>query len=343
MKRILFTHDDLDGAGCAIVFQFQNIHILKLESDDTRIVHCSNSNIDEKIQSILDENEKQKIIDEKCEIIFADIAPSETMCTKLAITFNLDQFAFYDHHLTNDHVVRILRNHPNKMYLYTKPINDKMESGTSIMYKKEIRSNVHDSILETKLTYMDQLVDSIRSWDTFEWKKTNNMQAKQIQILFSLLGMERFIEYHLNRLHGDIICPTALGFVNASIEREARNINSVKFDNLFHGDLDGHPTVFMFSRGGANFSDLATTFLEKHPEIDLFVNIDFGYGTVGYRTTKDDLNTAKKFAQPNFGGGHPKASGNPISLDFMQEILSKLMKEISPGEWGMDLSYPKIK
>ena len=47
LKAILFTHNDLDGAGCITIFELAHHHLV--EPQEWRSIICSNDNIDEKV------------------------------------------------------------------------------------------------------------------------------------------------------------------------------------------------------------------------------------------------------------------------------------------------------
>lgn len=88
MKRILIMHDDLDGAGCAIVF--------KQIYPDIEIQHHDYKTIDEVAKKLWD---NQYDYDQ---IFFADISPSEEIGLKM---LNDPKFVIIDHHKTREYLI----------------------------------------------------------------------------------------------------------------------------------------------------------------------------------------------------------------------------------------------
>ena len=87
MKQILITHDDLDGAGCAIIFR----HAFP----DIEIQHHDYKTIDE-IATLLWEGRSNYD-----RIFFADISPSEELGLMM---LNDPKFVIIDHHKTREYL-----------------------------------------------------------------------------------------------------------------------------------------------------------------------------------------------------------------------------------------------
>ena len=104
MKRILITHDDLDGAGCAIVF--------KWKYPDIEIQHHDYKTID----AIAEELWRDR--SDYDQIFFADISPSEELGS---LMLDYPKFVIIDHHKTRE-------------YLAGSPHFDVGTSGTMLSY-----------------------------------------------------------------------------------------------------------------------------------------------------------------------------------------------------------------
>ena len=304
LKSILFTHDDLDGAGCRIVYEFFN-----KKNKHRKIIDCSNNSIDDDVINIIDGNSTNN----KTEIIFADICPSRGIIDKLIEKYNI--IRVFDHHVTNIYVTNIL---PTAV---VSPSNElgKMNSGTSLLYQYFLESNVVNNKL------LDLLVDTIRSYDTFEWKSTNNIDAKRMLTLFSILGMDRFCEYYLNRLNSkdhNLFLKTDLLFIEGYIENRQKLMEKIKFDDIYKVNIKGLNAAVMFSGMGVGVSDFSHQFLTNHPEFDIFIMINLGYKKLEFRTIRDDIDVAFYLAKGAGGGGHPKAAGSPIPEQLINEILN---------------------
>ena len=88
MKQILITHDDLDGAGCAIAF--------KWKYPDIEIQHHDYKTIDDIAVQLWIERDNYD------RIFFADISPSEEIGS---LMLNDPKFVIIDHHKTREYLV----------------------------------------------------------------------------------------------------------------------------------------------------------------------------------------------------------------------------------------------
>lgn len=359
LKTILFDHDDLDGAGCRIVFQVAHSHLK--EGEEYEVIHCSNNAVDD----IVMKNINRDNVDENTVIYFADICASRDVMEIVAKKFKTVKV--FDHHRTNFFVTWVIPDAvivpENKMGI--------LESGTSLLFQHfcEIAANnpndpralyfMDKADLKKAIDYsvghgygctepmMDkykdgvdsfqmfsELVCNIRSYDTYEWKESNNITAKKLQTLFFLLGMNRFCQRYIKRIQisgngTPIISDNDLEFVDAKLESEKRVIDSIGVDDVYDVSIKGLRAAFILSSAGANISEVAHQFLTKHPEFDIFIGFNFYKGgEYSFRCVRDDLDTGAMIAQPIGGGGHPKASGAPIPEEVRFKIIDLLMGNI---------------
>jgi oligoribonuclease NrnB/cAMP/cGMP phosphodiesterase (DHH superfamily) len=324
LKTILFTHDDLDGAGCRIIYELAHQHLNK--DTDYIVVNCPNNTVDEKVMGIINSG----IIDKNTDICFGDIVASRDTLEYLVNNFSMPQI--WDHHRTNFFATWVV---PNAVIV---PENElgKMESGTSLIYQHY--SSIGNGIKVKDSDFLAEFVDAVRSYDTYEWKSTDNMVAKKLQILFSLLGMEIFCNYYINRFINDdsryIIKDEDSKFVNAKLDNEQRIIDSITPDDVFHIDIRGYKTAFTLGGFGVNTSELAHQFLNKYKEFDIFVSFSLWRGgEFQFRTLRDDLDLGKDIATPIGGGGHPKASGAPLGDELRDEILKILINKLNENKF----------
>lgn len=361
LQTILFDHDDMDGAGCRIVFQLAHQHLK--EGKDYIIVHCSNVGVDSSVTEIINRDD----VNEDTVIYFADICASREVMEMVAKKFKTVRV--FDHHRTNFFVSWII---PDAVIIPENPMGV-MESGTSLLFqhfceiaadnpydpralyfmdntslKKAIDHSVKHGYGTTE-TMMEkyeegtdgfqlfsELVDNIRSYDTYEWKEKDNIVAKKLQMLFFLLGMDRFCNKYISRIKNpsnkktvDIIDPSDMEFVDAKLEAEKRVIDSIGIDDIYDVSIKGLRAAFILSSAGANISEVAHQFLTKHPEFDMFIGFTFYRGgEYSFRCIRDDLDTGKDIAAPIGGGGHPKASGAPIPSQVRNNIIDILMSGI---------------
>lgn len=339
-KAILFTHDDMDGAGCRIVFEIAFALVPKEQWD---VVICSNKNVDDKVREHIPGRCTDDIV-----IIFADIC-----CSDSTLRFLNDMFKnvmVFDHHITNKYADDILG---DNSHVAETSADGRMQSGTSILYNYFNTTLHHEWYQYTfalvgrmfrehriGFTGMDEFVDTIRSYDTYEWKSTNNEKARQLQTLFGILGMERFCHYYkklfLNCRYGgnthpvNIISDEQLEFVNVKLENEQKIIDQFTPDNVISVGVMGYSAAMYVGVVYANISELAYQFLTKYTEYDIFVHVSLkNGGSFEFRTIRDDINTGELIAEPIGGGGHAKSSGAPIDESIMRSFKEALIAQLN--------------
>lgn len=331
LRSILFTHDDLDGAGCRVLFELSNHGV---DPSTWKVVNCSNANVDDQVTKVLESGE----LHDHVRVIFADICCSREVLLK--ILEKKCSLHIWDHHRTN---FWAQTEYPSAQII---PENDLgvMQSGTSIMYQNlcdmavarptAVNSEIFTSDYRHSVL-IEKFVDTVRSYDTFEWKETGNMEAKRLQVLFQLLGMEKFVERYLDRFTSGVGCtelidPRDLEFVLAKIEAEQDRIDAFGLEHIIDCTVRGHRTAFALGVIGMNISDLAYQFLKKFPQYDIFASFSFGNGgEFSFRTVREDLNLGEEIAVPMHGGGHPKAAGAPICDELRDVIVDYLISEMN--------------
>lgn len=328
MKHILFTHDDLDGAGCTIIYTLA--HRKLKEGIDYAIFNCSNGTVDDAVRVALEE----EIITADSIVTFADISASRDVLTNLKDNIKCEVFVF-DHHRTNFFVEHILSDDHRRII----PENEfgRQESGTSILYKfycelEFAKNPIYEGFTSSGNTDLFPIfVDTVRSYDTYEWKDTGNIEAKRLQTLFILLGMKRFCKIYTHILSkpapkgGEtfLISPIHSLFIDAKLENEQNIIDNFTADDVMITNVRGYLTAVLLKSTGANFSELGYQFLRKYPDIDVIAALSmFNGGEFGFRAAKEGIDTGKEIALPLGGGGHPFASGARLPEELKADLAN---------------------
>lgn len=316
-NEILFTHDDMDGAGCRIVYQ---LHKLNDDANSYKIFNCANNNIDAIVENSLSNGD----ISKDTLVSLGDICASREVLEKLVNASK--QVRIWDHHRTNFYATWVV---PEAVIV---PENELgvMQSGTSLMYQglsSDPDSGYSKNNYNQEL--LSKLVDTIRSYDTYEWKESNNQDARKLQILFNLLGMERFCNRYIERIKSDknneLLLSTDLEFIDYKLEFEQRVISQLSEDDFIPLTVNGYRCAFTYSTMGVNVSEYGNQMLEKFKNFDVFIHFSMASGTFSFRAIRDDIDLGSEIARPIGGGGHPKAAG--ASLDSsLKEIITKMIE-----------------
>lgn len=344
MKRILFTHTDMDGAGCAIVFTLANVDIM----EECSIIYCSNDNIDDQVQSAME----SKLLDEVELIYFADICPTRKMLLTLVDVYK-DKLRLVDHHMSNYYIKNSIMT-DDKALITTEIVPGRPESGASLLYGflyKNIERNVYNFDTDTpkyniKLLY--ELIDTIRSYDTYEWKTTGNNKARYLNTLFRLIGMERFVSKYLDLIDRypwdsnarripsssssnseqiKLITDHDMIFISSSIEKEENAIDALTPEDVYSVDIVGMKAAVVFGPIFGGVNETAHRFLNKYNQFDIFLEINIRSGYWSFRSIDDKFDVSI-LAGVLGGGGHVRAAGAPIGDSIKEDVLNIFLKKL---------------
>ena len=327
LKSILFTHDDLDGAGCRVIYEIA--HGDEVKGTDYDVINCTNGGINDEVKAVLDKGN----IDKNTQIYFGDIVASREMLEYIVANYSMPKI--FDHHRTNFFATWVV---PDATIV---PENELgvQQSGTSLLYQHlcEIMDKFPKIKSKGNEKFLCDFVDTVRSYDTYEWKETNNIHAKKLQTLFILLGMERFCEQYIKRITSDkykdisdMVSIEDIKFVDAKLENEQRIIDSITPDDVYHMNIRGLNTAFILGSFGAPISELAYQFLHKYPDFDMFAGFNLWRGgEFSFRCIREDLDLGKDIALPLGGGGHPMAAGASISEELRDKIVDLIFAELN--------------
>lgn len=158
MKRILITHTDLDGAGCAIIF--------KKHYPDIEIEYHDYDTIDEISQELWNDRDKYR------SIFFADITPNEKYGKLMAGDY---KFVFIDHHITREYL-SALSDRPNIIY----------------------DTGVCATLLTARYLdlYADNyaFVAAVDAYDTWKLDSAYRKDGLNLNLLFDYYKMDEFVE-----------------------------------------------------------------------------------------------------------------------------------------------------
>lgn len=323
IQSILFTHTDLDGIGCRIVYELSMLD--KEKGKDYLIIHCDNGTIDNDVCNTLETY--KDYIDENTIICFSDIVSHNDVLEE--IKFRFKNIHIWDHHISNLKCLDVIE---NGIVVPENELGIK-QSGTSLIYQHFIQ-DTNCTLNKNNESLLSEFVDCVRSYDTYEWKETNNLKAKQLNILFFMLGSEafsrRYVEKLQNKDETKLISDNDMEFIQAKLNYEQSVIDKITPDKVYQMNLRGYRVAFLLGSRGANISEISYQFLHKYPEFDAFISFTLNdANSFSFRSIRDDVNVADIFAIPLSGGGHPKASGAPLTYQYVEEIFKILYKALN--------------
>ena len=317
MRELLVTHDDLDGAGCRVIYEVAHENFKK--GVDYSVVNVAIPDIQ---QAINDRLMDGTIVPNETFITFADLCPKEE--TLLDLQDKGINFVVYDHHST---ATWANEKFPEDCNVIVADEDGVLEAGTSLLFKA----------ISIRYPLASKFAECVRYYDTYLWKNLGLLEPKQMQTLFYLLGMDRFCNMYVERIINssegtDLFDHTHMAFISARLEAEQKSIDTFITESKVYEfviEPEGYRCAMTIGGSGVNISELANQWLIAHPEFDCFAIYLPNYPSISFRSVKDDVNVAQLCKRLG-GGGHPKAAGVSLSTDtttHVYEYVASLINE----------------
>jgi oligoribonuclease NrnB/cAMP/cGMP phosphodiesterase (DHH superfamily) len=302
----LYTHNDLDGLGCGI--------LAKIAFGEEVEVHYNsvarlNSQVERYFEITKPNQQKEDML------LITDLTVNE------ANSKRIDQFVkdggkaqFIDHHKTALHLNKFDWAKVTVSYE-----DGRLTSATSLFYDYlTTNQNISSS------PSVEEFVELIRQYDTWEWEKNNLLKAKQLNDLFSLLSLDDFESKMIERLKNDDSF-SFNEFEQQLLKMEEEKINRYirkKNRELVQTFIGEHCVGIVHAE--MYHSELGNELGKANGHLDYIVILNMGGKKVSFRTIHDHIDVsavAEKFG----GGGHAKASGCTMNETayklFVQEVF----------------------
>jgi len=282
----LFTDSDLDGISCGLLAKLAF-------GDNVDIVYCSYRTLNERVRQFIDNS----LHDEQ--LYITDLSVNEAIEKKLAERFQAGKHVqMIDHHVTALHFNR----YP---WGSVQPVDEhgKKTCATSLFYEYLVQKQC---LARTET--LDAFVELVRQYDTWDWEENKTIEAKRLNDLLGILGMDEFIEQMLERLQAKL--PFSFTdmeqYIFQAEEKKLERYIRLKQKQLVQTWMDGHCVGIVFAE--QHISELGNALAKRFPHLDLIALVNVGTKHIGFRTIHDEVDVSA-FAKKFGGGGHPKASG----------------------------------
>ncbi|WP_428908526.1 DHH family phosphoesterase [Niallia sp. Krafla_26] len=306
----LYTHNDLDGLGCGI--------LAKLALGEEVEVHYNSvARLNPQVERFLEWTKNDE--DKKNDVLWiTDLTVNEANSKKIEqFVKNGGKAQFLDHHKTALHL---------NQYSWAKVLvsydDGKLTSATTLFY---------DYLLEQEFISanesLNEFVELIRQYDTWDWEKTGLLKAKQLNDLFSLLSLDEFETRMIERLKSEENF-TFNEFEQQILKMEEDKINRYirkKNRELIQTFIGEHCVGIVHAE--MYHSELGNELGKENHHLDYIAILNMGGRKVSFRTIHDHTDVSEvagKFG----GGGHVKASGCTMT----DHAFDLFVKEIFPLE-----------
>lgn len=305
----LFTDIDLDGLGSGIIAKLAF-------GNDAYVSYCSYRILNQRVENFIENPDFYHT-----DTYITDLAVNENIEKKLQQRFKEGRpIKMIDHHITAMHF-----NQYDWATVIPEYETGKKTCATSLFYDHLVEQN---KIQRSKS--LDEFVDLVRQYDTWEWDANNNVTAKRLNDLFYMLEREPFEESIMKRLreNPDRFSLTEtenmlLDVEEKKIERYIHSKNRQMVQTLTDEYCVGivHAEQYL--------SELGNALNKLNPHLDMIVLLNVGTKKVGLRTIHDHVDVSE-YATRFGGGGHPKASGCELTKEAFDKFVVNVFSIVPP-------------
>ncbi|MFB5674456.1 DHH family phosphoesterase [Paenibacillus terreus] len=304
----IYTHNDLDGVGCGIVAKYAF-------GTDIDVRYNSVGGISQQVERYLDRAEEKENNDV---LLITDLSVSEEVEERLQkYAAQGGQVRLIDHHKTALHY-----NTYPWASVHVEHRDGRPASATSLLYDFLIRQKLVEPVQA-----LDDFVELVRLYDTWEWETEGKQQAKRLNDLFYMISIDEFEEKMLGRLHAggpfafDEFEEKLLNLEEDKIERYIRRKNRELVQIFIGKECVG------VVHAESYHSELASALGKENPHLDYIAILNMGGRKMSLRTIHDDIDVSE-IAGRYGGGGHAKASGCTLT----EEVYRSYVAETYPLE-----------
>lgn len=310
MKILLFTHkNDIDGMG--------NVVLSKLAFDKVDYELCGTFDLVKKVSQYYEDGK----IYNYDKIFITDLCLEEPILSIIASDNKLKgKILNLDHHKT------FLDEKYTKHSFINVKVSDEFGlcCGTSLYYQYLI----NEALMDKDNLAIKEFVELTRQHDTWEWKNIyNNEKARELAILFDVLGCEGYINMMTDKLLKNNIFEfdiTESMLINNK-KKQIDEYNIIYSNNLVLRDILGLKAGIVFINYEYR-NEFAEYLRENNYDIDFVMMISLDREVVSYRSVKPGVNV--RIVAEYFGGkGHDKAATNAISKDKEDSIVKVLLNK----------------
>lgn len=282
----LLSHNDLDGVGCGILAKLAF-------GKEVNVRYNSIAGLNREVENFFEQEDQETFL------FITDLSVNEENEKRIEEFHRAGgKIQLIDHHKTS-----LAYNNYDWGHVVVEDTEGKLTSATSLLYEYLIAQGLlHQSVA------VDEFVELVRQYDTWEWEKNNNQHAQRLNALFYLISIEEFEEKMLDRLktedhfYFDEFEKRILDMEDEKIERYIRR----KRRELVQAQIKGHFAGVVYAE--SYHSELGNELGKEYPHLDYIAILNMGGKRIGFRTIHDHVDVSEVAGQFG-GGGHAKASG----------------------------------
>lgn len=296
----LLTHNDLDGVGCGILAKLAF-------GDEVKVRYNSTSGLNREVEWFLENDNKDTFL------LITDLSVNEENTERLNAFYQAGgKVQLIDHHKTALHF-----NDYEWSQVIVEDDKGELTSATSLFYNYLVSKRLIESS-----SAINEFVELVRQYDTWEWEKNNNDRAKRLNALFFLVSIEEFEEKMIERLKAtDHFCfnefeTKLLDMEEDKIDRYIRR----KRRELVQTPIGEHFAGIVYAE--SYHSELGNRLSNEYPHLDYIAILNMGGKRISLRTIHDHVDVSE-VAGHFGGGGHAKASGCALTEEAYRKFVAE--------------------
>ncbi|MFE4040798.1 MULTISPECIES: DHH family phosphoesterase [Priestia] len=295
----LLSHTDLDGVGCGILAKLAF-------GDRIKIRYNSIASLNREVEWFLENEERNT------HLFITDLSVNEENEKRLEEFYQTGgKVQLLDHHKTALHFNEYKWGH-----VVVEDNEGNLASGTSLFYEYLIENE----LIQTS-NAIDEFVELVRQYDTWEWEKNNNQEAHRLNALFFLISIDEFEEKMVNRLQNsdhfffDEFEQKILDMEEDKVERYIRR----KRRELVQTSIGDYLAGIVYAE--SYHSELGNELGKEYPHLDYIAILNMGGKRISLRTIHDHVDVSE-VAGHYGGGGHAKAAGCSLTNEAYNQFVT---------------------
>lgn len=295
----LLSHTDLDGVGCGVLAKLAF-------GDRIKIRYNSIASLNREVEWFLENEERNT------HLFITDLSVNEENEKRLEEFYQTGgKVQLLDHHKTALHFNEYKWGH-----VVVEDNEGNLASGTSLFYEYLIENE----LIQTS-NAVDEFVELVRQYDTWEWEKDNNQEAHRLNALFFLVSIDEFEEKMVNRLQNsdhfffDEFEQKILDMEEDKVERYIRR----KRRELVQTSIGDYLAGIVYAE--SYHSELGNELGKEYPHLDYIAMLNMGGKRISLRTIHDHVDVSE-IAGHYGGGGHAKAAGCSLTNEAYNQFVT---------------------
>ncbi|MGG3193894.1 DHH family phosphoesterase [Priestia aryabhattai] len=295
----LLSHTDLDGVGCGVLAKLAF-------GDRIKIRYNSITSLNREVEWFLENEERNT------HLFITDLSVNEENEKRLEEFYQTGgKVQLLDHHKTALHFNKYKWGH-----VVVEDNEGNLASGTSLFYEYLIENE----LIQTS-NAVDEFVELVRQYDTWEWEKNNNQEAHRLNALFFLVSIDEFEEKMVNRLQNsdhfffDEFEQKILDMEENKVERYIRR----KRRELVQTSIGDYLAGIVYAE--SYHSELGNELGKEYPHLDYIAMLNMGGKRISLRTIHDHVDVSE-VAGHYGGGGHAKAAGCSLTNEAYNQFVT---------------------